>query len=127
MRAGAAQVREDFAEASPAPTASTNVTLSIGGRRYKLACAPGEEEHIAQLGRLIDSKLAGAPGIARQSETQTLLYATLLLADELHERAAAPAPETTIDAAAELATPLERLAEKLESLAVALETGRQNP
>lgn len=117
MRAGAAHAREEFA-------ATADVTLSIGGRRYKLACAPGEEEHIARLGRAIDGKLAAVNGLARQSETQTLLYATLLLADELHERAAAGAErDSRGDAADFLAEPLERLAEKLETLALRLEGG----
>ncbi len=121
MRAGAAQAREEFVAGSPKPT---DVTLSIGGRRYKLGCAPGEEEHIAMLGRAIDGKLAAAAGLARQSETQTLLYATLLLADELHERAtASDERDSRADAADPLAEPLERLAEKLETLALRLEGG----
>ena len=108
----------------------SDVTLSIGGRRYKLACAPGEEEHIAMLGRSIDSKLSSLPGLTRQSEAQTLLYASLLLADELHERADAPpatppaAPERQDSAA--IAEPLERLAEKLESIAAELESAARS-
>lgn len=124
MRAGAARVDEDFHPTS-------DVTLSIGGRSYKLACAAGEEEHIAMLGRAIDGKLAKLPGISRQSEAQTLLYATLLLADELHEistassRAQAGGEAGEVDSEA-LAAPLERLAEKLESIAAELEGGHPN-
>jgi len=79
------------------------------------------------LGRSIDSKLSSLPGLTRQSEAQTLLYASLLLADELHERADAPppapppAPPERQDNAA-IAEPLERLAQKLESLAAELES-----
>jgi cell division protein ZapA len=105
---------------------SSDVTLSIGGRSYKLACAPGEEEHIAALGRAIDGKLKALPGLPRQSEAQTLLYATLLLADELHERTAACSCADPRADAELLATPLERLAEKLESIAAELEHGRAN-
>ena len=119
MRAGAAQVQDDYE--------MSDVTLSIGGRRYKLACAAGEEEHIAALGREIDGKLAALPGLARQSEAQTLLYATLLLADELHEREASAARvQTAAESEIDLATPLERLAEKLEGLAAELEDGIGN-
>lgn len=118
MRAGAAQMREDF-------PATSDVTLSIGGRRYKLACAAGEEEHIARLGRTIDGKLTALPGLARQSEAQMLLYASLLLADELHERSAACSCGEAADFAAEdLADPLERLAAKLEAIAATLEEGQ---
>ena len=38
----------------------SDVTLKIGGRSYAVACAAGEEEHVATLGRLIDEKGAGA-------------------------------------------------------------------
>jgi cell division protein ZapA len=113
-------VRDDF------PPTTSDVTLSIGGRSYKLACAPGEEEHIAALGRTIDGKLAANPGLARQSEAQMLLYATLLLADELHERNRAPAPPPSPQGLDLLADPLERLAEKLETIAADLEGAGDN-
>ena len=63
----------------------SNVTLEIGGRSFTVACAPGEEEHVADLGRMIASKLGEMDGIASQSEARMLLFASLLLADELHE------------------------------------------
>ena len=73
----------------------SNVNLQIGGRSFTVACAPGEEEHITGLGRMIDAKLAAMGGVAGQTETRTLLFAALLLADELHEArhgAGAPVP-----------------------------------
>ncbi len=95
----------------------SNVTLTIGGRHYTVACGPGEEDHIGMLGRTIDSKLAGLPNMTGQSEPRTLLYAALLLADEVHElRSGAAAPD---DGAA--AEALESLAERLEGLAAHLE------
>ncbi len=63
----------------------SNVTLTIGGRHYTVACAAGEEAHIEKLGGAIDAKLQGTPGLSGQSEARTLLFAALLLADELHE------------------------------------------
>ena len=96
----------------------SNVTLDIGGRRYTIACAPGEEGHVAMLGASINSRLATIPNVHGQSEARSLLFAALLLADELHEagkQAATPAPQP--DAAA----PLEKLADRLESLASQLE------
>jgi cell division protein ZapA len=98
----------------------SNVTLEIAGRRFTVACAPGEETHIAMLGRTIDAKLADMPNIAGQSEARALLYAALLLADENHElkqgnrTAAEPSPE--------LAESMEAVAEQLESLAALLES-----
>jgi cell division protein ZapA len=95
----------------------SNVTLTIGGRFYSVACGEGEEAHIEALGRTIDGKLHGMPNLSGQSEARTLLFAALLLADELHELRGGKAP--TADGHA--AETLERLAETLESLAERLE------
>lgn len=98
----------------------SNVTLHIGGRDYKVACAEGEEDHVTGLGRLIDAKL-NAMGAGGQSESRTLLFAALLLADEVHElRTAATAPRPS---RAPAASPdqLDLLAERLENVASHLE------
>ena len=99
----------------------SNVTIAIAGRRYTIACAAGEEAHIAALGTSIDAKLAALPNLAGQSEARTLLYAALLLADEAHEAAD---PGGRIEA--EVAGTLESLAERLESLAATLESSARN-
>ena len=96
----------------------SNVTLSIGGRFYTVACAEGEEAHIERLGQTIDGKLTGMPNLSGQSEARTLLFAALLLADELHELRAAGAVPASDDRAAEA---LESLADRLEGLAAQLE------
>lgn len=62
----------------------SNVTLSIGGRNYTVACASGEEEHVTSLGRAIDAKIQSMGG-AGTTESRQLLFAALLLADEVHE------------------------------------------
>ena len=99
----------------------SNVTLSICGRDYTVACAEGEEAHVAGLGRLIDSKLGAMGNMAGQSESRQLLFAALLLADELHEggpaRAAAVPSATTDD----YADRLEAIAARLETCASHLE------
>lgn len=96
----------------------SNVTLDIGGRRYTIACAAGEESHIARLGAAINTRLATIPNVSGQSEARSLLFAALLLADELHEAGTrAPASAPQVDAAG----PLEKLADRLESLASQLE------
>lgn len=97
----------------------SNVTLLIGGREHTVACADGEEAHIARLGRLIDGKLASMGNAGGQSETRSLLFAALLLADELHELKSRPAPEP---AAPEPAATIPQIApERLEALATRLE------
>ena len=96
----------------------SNVTLTIGGRFYTVACAAGEEAHIEALGRTIDGKLAGMPNLSGQSEARTLLFAALLLADELHELRSGNAPAEDYGAA----ETLEALADRLEGLAAALDS-----
>lgn len=102
----------------------SNVDLSIGGREFKVSCSPGEEGHIAALGQMIDSKVTGM-GMAGQSEGRMLLFASLLLADEVHEKqgrvdGATDAPLRAADSP-ELAEKLETIAAVLERCALALE------
>jgi cell division protein ZapA len=67
----------------------SEVRLSIGGREYTVACAEGEEAHVTQLGGVIDAKLQQLGGNLSPQESQNLLFASLFLADELHEVKAA--------------------------------------
>ena len=97
----------------------SNVTVTIAGRHYTVACAAGEEQHIELLGRTIDGKL-GDLNLSGQSEARTLLFAALLLADELHETQSGSAADAP-DGDGETAEALERLAERLEDLAERLE------
>jgi cell division protein ZapA len=96
----------------------SNVTLRIGGRSFQVACAPGEEAHIQNLARIIDDKLS-ALGAANQSESRMLLFAALMLADELHEQTSAPTPDKRGESwrLAEIADRLENLASELEAAA----------
>jgi len=95
----------------------SQVTLEVGGRSYTLACAEGEEAHILKLGRMIDEKVTGITGGKPAAESQSLLFAALMLADELHE--AVSRPQRSADD--KLADVLERCAERLESCATMLE------
>lgn len=98
----------------------SNVTLQIGGRSYLVACAAGEEDRVQELGQMIEGKVREL-GAAGHNETRLLLFAALLLADELHEArktggGAAAAASSGIEADA-----LEALAARLENCANALE------
>lgn len=95
----------------------SRVDLMIGGRDYAVACSPGEEEHVRMLGRIIEEKMDALPGTTNQSEVRSMLFAALLLADELHEL------RQQVDQGADTATTerLEALAAKLEQLAASVE------
>ncbi len=106
----------------------SNVSLTIGGRNFTVACAQGEEKHIRGLGASIDSKLTAMGGMSGQSETRMLLFAALLLADELHEaEAKTDSPlksqeESSPDLLPQLTERLDGLAARLENLASLLES-----
>jgi cell division protein ZapA len=100
----------------------SNLDLAIGGRRYAVACSDGEESHVAELGQMVDAAIT-AHGLRAQNETRMLLFAALMLADELHaarRELAVPQPQADpetqrrIDA---IAVRLEALAEHLEQAA----------
>jgi len=96
------------------------VDVIIAGRPYRVACRDGEEEALRTAARLVDAKSREAlAGLGTLSEARQLLFAGLLLADQLidhHPEAAAPAGPDP-----ELAQRVERLAQQLESLADSLE------
>ncbi len=101
----------------------SNVALNIGGRTFTVACAEGEEDHVAGLGRMIDAKLNAMGELSGQSETRMLLFAALLLADEVHDARSQPAGALHPDADGPSATPAlpEDSAERLEAIAIRLE------
>jgi len=95
------------------------VELTIAGRPYRVACRNGEEENLRAAGALVDAKSREAlSGLGTLSESRQLLFAALLLADQIVDGRAADLPVTPDPALAQQA---ERLAERLESLADALE------
>ena len=92
-----------------------DVTLTIGDRRHTVACRDGEEPQLRKLGDMLDrhwSTAARASGGINGE--RTMLFVALMLADQLEEIERRP-PE---GAGAAL---LEKVAERLESLAATLE------
>lgn len=59
--------------------------LTIAGRVYSVTCQPGEEQHLARLGTMLDAAARKAGASGGLTETRALLFAGLLLADELAE------------------------------------------
>ena len=96
------------------------VELTIAGRKYRVACRTGEEDNLRAAGVLVDAKSKEAlAGLGTLSESRQLLFAALLLADEIVDgREVAlptgPDPEL-VDRAAKVADRLEALADALES------------
>jgi cell division protein ZapA len=109
-----------------------DVQLNIAGRDYVVTCRDGEEAHLRTLGSAVDAKAQEAGGASGGlNESRLLLFAGLLLADEVHEMRAsgsgtapqaAPAAPSLSDAETErVAATLEKLADRIERLAAGLE------
>lgn len=103
------------------------VKLEIGGRNFNVSCQDGEEAHIHKLAGMIDERSSGAGDPAALTESRMLLFAALILADELdaaNKNNAAPVarPEEKDQQADEQTIlALEKLAERAETFASSLE------
>ncbi len=105
----------------------SNVDVEIASRKYSVACRDGEESHLQTLAAIVDKKAQeAAEAVGTLSESRQLLFASLLLADELMEqRSGSGAPITIADPA--VAQALEGLAERIEELAERLEKDAPTP
>jgi cell division protein ZapA len=105
------------------------VEIEVASRRYSIACRDGEEPHLRDVAALVDSKARdAAEALGGLSEARQLLYASLLLADELFEaRSGGPAPSGPSNGGDVAAESIERLAERVERLASRLEAGSSTP
>jgi len=68
------------------------VDISINGRSYAVACDDGQEGRVRELAGMVDSRvrqLTGPGPVGGVGETQLLVLAGLMLADELSETKAA--------------------------------------
>ena len=103
-----------------------NIDIEVAGRRYNVACRDGEEEHLHSVAAEVDRRAQDATAaLGSLTETRQLLFAALLIADDIKElRSGAgipdPVPPPPDPAVAQA---LERLAARVESLADSLEQG----
>ncbi len=96
-------------------------TLHITGRQYVVRCRDGEEAHLAHLASLIEEKARAAQQSAQGlTETRTLLFAALFLADEvadLKRQAAQRPPALPLESDdSPAAQAIEALAARIEKL-----------
>ena len=101
------------------------VDLTIAGRPYRVACRAGEEDSLRAAAALVDAKSREAlAGLGTMSEARQLLFASLLLADQLVEQRPLPAEPAPADPL--IAQSAKALADRLEALAIALESESQS-
>jgi cell division protein ZapA len=97
-----------------------DVELSVGGRQYSIACRDGGEDHLRTIAAHVDRKAAEArAAVGDVNEARQLLFAALLLADEISENTGGPAPTQTDP---HIATALVQLANRIEAVADTLES-----
>jgi cell division protein ZapA len=116
------------------------VSVTINGRVYRMACDPGQEDHLARLGRELDQRIAQLrESFGEIGDTRLAVMAAIMVADELAElkrrlRTADQEIQSLKDArerAAQrseegehaLADILETTAERIERLAQSLNSG----
>ncbi len=105
------------------------VTIKINGYAYTVGCEDGQEAHLQAMGRSIDRYVDRVKALGKQSgESQILVLASLLMADELHDLAVAqdaapamPARPLPAEPPPGLEQALHELAERAEDIAALLE------
>jgi cell division protein ZapA len=62
------------------------VAVTINGRQYPVNCDDGNEDHVCRLADYVDGKVSElAESVGRVGDTQLLVMASLLVADELSD------------------------------------------
>ena len=102
-----------------------NIDVDVAGRRYSVSCRDGEEDHLRSVAAMVDQRARdAAQALGNLTETRQLLFAALLLADDVKElksgntEAGSLPPDPRMAEAAEaLASQVEALADRLEAQA----------
>ena len=102
------------------------ISVTINGRSYPVACNEGEERRIDELARYVDGKVKGfVRGLGQIGEARLLVLAALVLADELADAQSAPGLEKPRSGLAgedeRVAAGVENLAQRIEAIAARLE------
>ena len=110
------------------------VSVTINGRRFNMACEDGQEDHLTALAREFDTRIEGLRSkFGEIGDTRLTVMAALTAADELSEisvrvkrleeelavgkSARVTAAERSKDAEAAVASALEAAADRIEGLA----------
>jgi cell division protein ZapA len=116
------------------------VSVTINGRVYRMACDPGQEDHLARLGRELDQRISQLrDSFGEIGDTRLAVMAAIMVADELAELkrrlrtadqeiqslkdARERAAQRNEDVEHAIAGILEETAERIERLAQGLNSG----
>jgi len=109
----------------------SQITVTVNGRKYDIACDDGQEAHLTRLAQYVDRRVDELiAAVGQVGDARLLVMASLLVADELSEvyteldtlrnerrPGSAPAASGSTISASEL----NQLAERVEKIAETLE------
>jgi len=99
-----------------------SIEIDVAGRKYIVACRDGEEAHLHAAANLVDRRARDAvAALGGMSEGRQLLFAALLLADDVKEAQAGGADPAAPEPAEGVAEAIAAVAERLEALAALME------
>lgn len=106
------------------------VTVTINGSDYLIACDDGQEAHLARLGAYVDNRASElVAAVGKVDDARLLVMLSLLLADELSDADAELDTARTADQGAaakmtaeeNLSANIDELAQRIENIAERLE------
>jgi cell division protein ZapA len=110
----------------------SQVSVTVNGHPYKIACDDGQEPRIRRLAQYVDARVGEfVKNIGQVGEARLLLLAALVIADELSDTNEALAQETSRYRAAESAADeakdaaaghIHNLAQRIEAIAGRIES-----
>jgi cell division protein ZapA len=109
----------------------SQVSVTIDGRKYRLACNEGEEARLESLAGLIDGKIGEMrASFGEIGDQRLVIMAALTIADNLTEAREAAEAERKRSEAAErrvnaMASTLDELGSRIESIATRMAGGAQ--
>ena len=94
-----------------------DVNLRIGGHNYSLSCADGEEGAVQRLAAIVDQSVASARDMTGGlTETRQLLFAAILLADQLETAQAKGAALVTTPEAADASAERDAMVAQIDAV-----------
>src|SRR5271170_7858874 len=64
----------------------TQVSVTINGRQFRMACEDGQEDHLTDLARELDARIADLRGkFGEIGDSRLIVMAALTIADEMTE------------------------------------------
>jgi cell division protein ZapA len=108
----------------------SQVSITINGRKYQVACDDGQEAHLTRLGDYVDKRLNElVAAVGQVGDSRLLVMVSLLLADELSDmyseneslKGDGDGGVPTARGEEELAVAVEKIAERIEHIAANLE------